>query len=105
NDAQYVEASRAFAERMLNRKGSDEDRLRWAFREALSRAPTEKELSVLQRALDRERKRYLASPAAARAYLDIGESPRQASLEVTEHAAWAQVGALILNLSEFVTRS
>jgi len=105
NDAQYVEASRAFAERMLNRKGSDEDRLRWAFREALSRAPTEKELSVLQRALDRERKRYLASPAAARAYLDIGESPRQASLEVTEHAAWAQVGALILNLSEFVMRS
>jgi hypothetical protein len=105
NDTQFVEASRAFAERMLARSESDENRVRWAFREALSRAPTDKEMSVLLRALQRERQRYQADPAAARSYLAIGESPRQASLDAAEHAAWAQVGALILNLSEFVTRS
>ncbi len=105
NDPQFVEASRAFAQRMLARAASDEDRVRWAFREALSRAPTDKELSVLLNALKRERKRYQADPGAARSYLAVGESPRQESLDAAEHAAWAQLGALILNLSEFVTRS
>ena len=50
-------------------------------------------------------KRYQANPTAAQAYLELGESPRDERLEAAEHAAWAQVGALILNLSEFVTRT
>ena len=38
-------------------------------------------------------------------FLSQGESPRDASLPVVEHAAWAQVAALLLNLSETVTRN
>jgi hypothetical protein len=34
-----------------------------------------------------------------------GESPRDAALDPREHAAWTQVAATILNLSESITRN
>ena len=55
NDVQFVEASRAFAERILARNDDDEtQKLRWAFEECLSRPPTDEELSVLTNTLFRE---------------------------------------------------
>jgi hypothetical protein len=105
NDVQSVEASRAFAQRMLLHEGSDEERMRWAFLECLSRPPTAKEQSVVTAGLKRERARYQANENLARDYLTIGESPRVERLPIAEHAAWAQVAALLLNLSETVTRN
>jgi hypothetical protein len=105
NDTQFVEASRAFASRILARAGGDADRLRWAFLEALSRPPSDQESRVLLRALGRERERYGSNEAAALAYLGVGESPRDPKLPPAEHAAWAQAAAVILNLSETVTRN
>jgi hypothetical protein len=103
NDVQFVEASRAFAERMLARPGDDQARLRWGFAECTARAPMDGELTVLTAALARERNRYQSAPDQARAYLSAGESPRNEAIAVDELAAWAQVAALLLNLSETVT--
>ena len=105
NDVQYVEASRAFAERMLSQEGDDNARLRWGFTECLSRPPSDKELRILTATLARERARYAANEDLARAYLAAGESPRDDRLPVAQHAAWSQVAALLLNLSETVTRN
>ncbi len=105
NDVQFVEAARAFAQRMLHRSASDHDRLAWGFIEATSRPPNDSELKVLSAALSRERKRYAANEQFARDLLAAGESPRDEQLSMPEHAAWAQVAALILNLSETVTRN
>jgi hypothetical protein len=105
NDPQFVEAARAFAERTLHQTGDDTAKLRWAFAEATSREPKPAELAVLQAALTRERQHYTAKPQAAGQALRVGESPRDGKLPVAEHAAWMQVAALILNLSESVTRN
>jgi hypothetical protein len=105
NDVQFVEAARVFAERIVPRQGGDVARLQWAFAECLSRPPSGPELAVLQSALQRERSRYAQNEAAARAFLAAGESPRDERLPVAEHAAWAQVATLVLNLSETVTRN
>jgi len=106
NDVQFVEASRAFAERILARTEDDETaRLRWAFEECVSRSPTNEELTVLTDALFRERTRYAHNKAAAEKYLANGESPRNETIPAPEHAAWSQVAALLLNLSECVTRN
>lgn len=104
NDVQFVEASRAFAERMFSRNGGDSERLQWAFSECTSRSPTRSELHVLVTALERERNRY-KNEEMARAYLAAGESPRDERISIAEHAAWAQIAALLLNLSETVTRN
>jgi len=105
NDVQFVEAARAFAERALTMSGDDAKRLAWAFREATSRMPDAQEEKVLARALARERAVFKADPDAAVALLAQGESPRNVALDAVEHAAWTQVAALILNLSEAVTRN
>ena len=105
NDPQFVEAARAFAERMLHREGSDAERLRWAFEEAVSRAPSDADVAVLKKALSRERAHYGDNAADAAELLAVGESPRDAKLPAGEHAAWTQVASLLLNLSEVVTRN
>ncbi|MEX2307418.1 MAG: PSD1 and planctomycete cytochrome C domain-containing protein [Pirellulales bacterium] len=105
NDVQFVEAARAFAERIIARSEHDADRLRWAFAECVSRPPTDDEFVVLTGALARERTRYAANEAAAREFLANGESPRNEIIPAPEHAAWSQIAALLLNLSETVTRN
>jgi hypothetical protein len=105
NDPQFVEAARALAERMLTRSGDELAKLRWGFVETLSREPQVKEVAVLRAALARERKRYAGQPELAGKFLSVGESPRNPKLAAGEHAAWAQVATLLLNLSETVTRN
>jgi hypothetical protein len=105
NDVQFIEASRALAERMLKQSGDDAARLRWGFEESVSRPPTDEEMITLLGALNRERPRYASDEAAAMEYLSCGESPRDESIPPVEHAAWAQAAALMLNLSEAVTRN
>jgi hypothetical protein len=83
----------------------DADRLRWAFAETVSREPSETEFAVLGSALQRERSRYAANESAAREYLANGESPRDEGIPAAEHAAWSQVAALLLNLSEAISRN
>lgn len=105
NDVQFVEASRALAERMIKHSDNDAARLRWGFEECTSRPPTEEELVVLAVALGRERQRYSTDEAAAKAYLASGESVRDKQIAPAEHAAWSQAAALMMNLSEAVTRN
>lgn len=47
NEPVFVEASRAFGERIRSQKGTQRDKLAWAFRTALARAPADDELAVL----------------------------------------------------------
>jgi hypothetical protein len=106
NDVQFVEAARVFGEKILQRpEASDEGRLSWAFLETTSRSITDKELKVLVQALARERARYQNNPQAARTYVAAGEAPLPEDIALEELAAWAQIAAMLLNLSESVTRS
>jgi Protein of unknown function (DUF1553)/Protein of unknown function (DUF1549)/Planctomycete cytochrome C len=105
NDTQYVEAARAFAQRMLEENhANDEARLQHAFLTVTARPPEGEEINRLLATLKREREHYLADPAAAEAFLGIGESPRNGSLTGPEHAAWTQIATLLLNLSETLTK-
>jgi hypothetical protein len=105
NDVQFVEAARGFAQRMIRQSTDDTARLRWAFLEAVSRPPSDKEEAVILKALARERARYAADNERAVKVLSPGESPRDSTIPAAEHAAWMQVATLILNLSETVTRN
>lgn len=105
NDPQFVEAARAFAERAIKHTSDDPARLRWAFEECVSRPPTRDELAVLTKSLAREGAKYATNKEAAEKYLAVGESLRDESIPLAEHAAWSQIATLILNLSETVTRN
>ena len=105
NDPTYVEAARAFAYRAIVQGGAGiEARLRWAYRQALSRDPDSRELGVLAGLLEKHRAEYAADPAAAAKLLSIGESKLPEGVDPVELAAWTSVVRVLLNLHETITR-
>jgi plasmid stability protein len=105
NDPQFVEAARAQASKvLLANLPDDTSRLARLFTETTGRPPETKEMETLTNALNRERARYEADTAAARAVLAVGESPVPDDLSPSELAAWMQIAGLVHNLSETVTR-
>src|SRR5205823_1445948 len=104
NDPTFVEASRKLAERLLNEAKSSEERITLAFRVTTARRPSEREVNVLKRLFERQLAAYRQDRAAAEKLLGVGESKRDASLDVAELAAWAVIANVVLNLDETVTR-
>src|SRR3989449_9427587 len=92
NDPTYVEAARAFAGRILKEGGAEATaRIRWAWRQALSRAPRTDEVSTLRALLDRHIEEYRRDLQAADAFLKVGLMPNSKDLDPAELAAWTNV--------------
>jgi hypothetical protein len=104
NDTTYVEAARALAERMMAAAGEPAECVQAAFRAATARLPEPDEVEVLVDVYRRQLAAYREHPERAEALLSVGASPRDASLDVAEHAAWTTVASMILNLDETVTK-
>lgn len=102
NDPQFVEAARAFAERIL--QIDEQSRLEFAFREATSRSPADAELAVLQNLLAAEKTRFENNTEAAKKLLEVGDS-QAPSGDLTDRAAYTMVARALLNLSETITRN
>jgi hypothetical protein len=106
NDPSYVEAARAFAERILREGGSDDSsRVDHAFRRALSRAATAEEREVVLQLLADHRAQYAADAGAADALLGVGSHPATTEIPRPELAAWTSVARVLLNLHEVITRN
>jgi hypothetical protein len=103
NDVTFNEAARFIGQRMLKEGGSDvASRLRYGFRLILSRAPRLEELGVLESSLNYHRDYFASDPKRATAFIKVGDSPADASLNPQELAAYASVASLMLNLDEAV---
>ena len=105
NDPQFVEASRAFADRILRQGGkSTASRIAFAFRLATGRAPGADELKVLEGVLKQQLAEFHKDTEAAKKLLAVGAFQADPSLDAGELAAWATVASMILNLDETVTK-
>ncbi|MCC6585754.1 MAG: DUF1553 domain-containing protein [Bryobacterales bacterium] len=105
NDVIYVEAARKLAERMLREGGpTDAERLRWGFREVLTRPPNSRELGVLEKARQDFTGRYADQKEAAIQFASAGESPVATDLDHRQLAAYTAVASMLLNLDEAVTK-
>lgn len=104
NDPQFVEASRKFAERIVESDESDVNRLIFAFRSATSRLPSESEIQTLLSVMKSSRAAFEGNPASADELLKVGEAPVSAKAPSSELAAWSVVASTILNLDETLTR-
>jgi hypothetical protein len=104
NDITFVEAARVFAERMLASHETAEDRLTTAFRMATSRRPSEAELAILLRALERSLAYYRENAEQADAFRNTGEYPAADGLDAVDVAAYGNVLNIILNTDEAISR-
>jgi hypothetical protein len=106
NDPTYVEAARAFAARILKEGGETTgERIGWAFRQALGRAPREDEASVIAALLEKHLALYTNDASAAEQLIKTGLAPFAPDVAPSELAAWTNVARVILNLHETITRS
>ncbi len=105
NDVTYVEASRAFAQRMLKEGGHDDaGRIAFGFRLCTARHPTAREAGLLAGSLAFFRSQYEANPDAAAKLIAVGESKPDAALPAAELAAHTSLALLLLNLDENLTK-
>ena len=105
NDPTYVEASRKLAERMMHEGGATtRERLSYGFRVVTSLRPRQSELEVLEKAFKDFRIGFLQDRKAAVAYLSVGESRRDTTLDPRELAPYTALASLLLNMDETVTK-
>lgn len=106
NDPTYVEAARVFAARLLTEcDGDTNDRIAWAFQQALQRAPSAQEAKTLASLHARHLADYQQQPGDAEALLKTGAAPVPEKMASPELAAWTHVARVLLNLHETITRS
>jgi hypothetical protein len=106
NDPTYVEAAKAFAVRILKEGGaSDEQRLAWAWRQAVQRLPRVEEVETLVPLHAKRLAAYQADPAAADELLKNGLATVPPELDKVDLAAWTHVARVLLNLHETITRN
>lgn len=106
NDVQHFEAARAFAQRVMKAGGSQiGERLDFAFRTATGRHPSKQELAILTDSYFKQLVRYERDVEAAKKAISYGESKPDASLNVSELAAYTMVANMVLNLDEVVTKN
>ena len=106
NEPQFVEAARAFGQRILKEAGpSPTERITFAYRVALCREPKPGEITALADLVLRQKNRFAADKKKADELLRIGESPRDGTIDPVEHAAWTILASTLFNLDEFLTRN
>ena len=105
NDEQWVEASRALAQRLIEQGGKQpEQRIKYLSDLVLSHDPSPQMESVLEQSLSKMEQHYKADPAAARDLVAVGEKPRDSAIPPPELAAWTMVVSEVLNLDETLNK-
>ena len=106
NDPIYVEAARAFAERVLREASKDTaKRLSFVFQQALLREPRPAEARVLTELLGKYQTGFGVDSKEAQALIQIGERVTPKDLDPIELAAWTGLCRVVINTHEFITRN
>ena len=108
NETVFVECAQAMSRKILEDGGtSDSERIRYAFRCALSRVPSPDETADLQALLDKQRKRMAdgwlnpSEVATGKPEL-VKDVPKDAT--PAQLAAYTVVARVLLNLDETITK-
>ncbi|MFP6617026.1 MAG: PSD1 and planctomycete cytochrome C domain-containing protein [Candidatus Hydrogenedentota bacterium] len=105
NEPGFVEAARAFAERLLTiEDATDRERIDTAFQIAMARSASTQELNLLVQSIERLKLQFAADINAAKAYLSVGESKPSSDLDTVEYAAYASLCLALLNTDEAMTK-
>ena len=105
NDPQFVEAARNLAERTMQQGGSTlDEQITYAYRLSTGVKPSPLALEALKQTYASGLTVFQADYERAKQLLAIGESKRDETLELFEHAAMSIICSLILNLDATLTR-
>ncbi|RPG63960.1 MAG: DUF1553 domain-containing protein [Flavobacteriaceae bacterium TMED42] len=104
NDPQFFEASRVFAERIINSKNTLEEQISHGFRLATARHPRENELEILVDLYNSQYQYFRQNRDKAYRVISVGEKPRDKSINIAKTAAMTMVANTLLNHDETYTK-
>ena len=105
NGAQFVEAARHLAQRMLLEGGKTlNERIIYGFRLVNARVPGQPELALLRDAYTENLQHYQSNEQATLQLLQVGDSPFNNALNQAKLAAMTSVARLLFNLNESITK-
>ena len=104
NDEQFVEAARHFGARMWQAAPNHKGRIEHGFTLAVGRSPDAQETQLLLDLLHEEQIRFAKDASAATALLSVGASKPAEGIPLVDHAAYAIIGSVLLNLDETITK-
>ena len=104
NDPLVLEASRVFAEKLMQQNLSMEEKVSVAFRSIACRKPKDEELKILLNYLEEEKSKFAGSPEKAKEFINAGEYPHAEIQDITSLAALMQVVHTIYNMEESITK-
>jgi hypothetical protein len=105
NDPEFVEAARSLAARIARQPGGFDQRIGFAYAQALGRPPRTQEVEMLGNLFKEQRAFFDNNHDAAEELVTVGEAPRAADLKPADVAAWTSVSRALLNLHETITRN
>jgi hypothetical protein len=105
NDPQFVEAARGLARRAFHEGGTTlTDRVVFLFRTTAGRRPGPREIKTLQALYREQYDEFRAGRSDPAKLLEVGDAPRDPSLDPAEHAAMTVLAQALLNHDETVTK-
>ena len=105
NDVQWIEASRALAERVIHEAGpKPEARIDRMSEILLAHDPRPQTMAVLETSLGQMQKHYDSDPKAAHALVHEGESKAAVNIPEPQLAAWTMIANEMLNLDETLNK-
>ncbi|MFO0822105.1 MAG: DUF1553 domain-containing protein [Gemmataceae bacterium] len=104
NDVQFVEAARVLAEKALKAGGDDDARIGFISARLLARPFKPQELAIVKASLSDLRENYRAKPEESKKLIAFGESKPDATLDVSELAAWTMLVNELFNLDEVLNK-
>lgn len=105
NDPQYVEASRALAERIQHEAPNDLTlQIQHGFRLVTARQPNQEEIVLMKNLFTQEKERFDQNPADIDSLFTVGDLIPDETLNPSDTAALTMVAQLILNHDEAYTK-
>lgn len=105
NDPTVLEASRVFAQKLLEEKTPVDEKLKKAFRRILSRKASEKELTIITQYHGEQLAAFRQQKLDAAKTLKVGEYPFNEQLDKNSTAALMKVINLLYNMEEAILKS
>lgn len=105
NDPSVLEASRAFAQRLLTEPAALEDKINKAFQTIICRKPSDKERAILKDYFNEQLTLFKNKKLDAEKTLAIGALPINTQVDLNESAALMKVVNTIYNMEEAITKT
>lgn len=105
NDATVLEASRVFAQKLVEEQSSDAEKIQKAFRSIICRKAGDKEIKLLEDYYKDQLQQFQQKKLDAALTLKVGEYPANEKLDPNKVAALMKTIAAIYNLEEAITKT